>query len=254
MAKELLRIRLEETAGKHFEELAMPQKKAYFDALTSSAGEALMRAAMRRMSGYLKPGHKFNVGASGKSSENFEVVKGKLSTGRVIVSVMEGNKPKSNFFIRRGFKGTKSTRRIPRQKILEWAANKGVDLYYKEQTEDGTAKYTYSRLAWWNKKKKPYIRSVKNKSTAEWGIFKIIEKLEQRGSSGGRWEKLYPEGQPRFDYVQFLAYKDSWWKEQIDQHASKTTNAYLNYLSSGKRGTAGFRNFTRFKTTGSPGA
>jgi len=128
MAPRLLWVRLEETDYVVLENLSRSGRKDVFNKLTSDAGKAVIEAARKRMSELLAPGHSFNVGASGAASENFYTEQTKSGAGLVEWAVMEHGKPKENYFIRKGFRGTKSGRHIPRDNIRRWVADKGVML------------------------------------------------------------------------------------------------------------------------------
>lgn len=236
----IIDIRLEDNDIAKLKRLAdSKQRKAYFNEITSLHGEAIMESARKRMSDLLSPRHRFKVGASGAASENFEVRKTLNAGGMVVWSVFEKTKPKHNYFIRRGFRGTRNGKHIPRDKIKQWVIDKDITLLPSEPGDELYKKSSRLIRTKATSKRKSYIRSVKNKHVAREGIDRIIKKLEMWGSTYSNWEKLHPSGSPRFDYANYVATKDTWWHHQLAKTEKVTITAIVDYINSGRRASSG---------------
>lgn len=229
----LFKIRIISEDKERLEKLDDIEKDALFDELTLEHARGLALYARKRLSDVLKKSHKFNVGASDAASENLYVPSspdvGK--TGYYEFSVYEGNATKANFFIRRGFGPTKEGRSIPRNKIREWVADKGIVLrdFSKKSFDKKDKSKIYRRT---NKYGTTFTQSTKKKP-AEIALSKIIEKLSQTGSRYSNWVRLNPEGQGRFDYPGYIANQTKGFKKQMQQIGDESAVALASYLASG---------------------
>lgn len=200
---------------------------AAFNKITEESGEVVARVAMKRMSDMLKPGHRFNVGASGEASENFQtelISRGAISRWAVTSKGLT----KANLFIRTGFKGTygkDEAKWPPEQNIKWWAAYKGVALH--ANTDDKPTKIIRSK----SKYGKPYVRAYKAKSTSEEALWAIRRKLAFTGSKNSNWTDLYPKGQGRFDYVVYTVKQEDYLAKALDSVGNAALIAFIDYVN-----------------------
>lgn len=216
---------------------------------TDKWGESVAVSAKERMAAVLARGHKFNVGASGAASENL-VVTHSSSGGAGMSSweVSEAGRTKSNFFIRRGFRGPKMPKRVPTQNLKEWAADKGVRFKDTSKNPDKFAYYKRTRAS---SKRRSYLLPVLHKtgmaggkSVAEAGILGLQVYLARYGSSESHWKSLYPGGSGRFDYVAYVVRKDSSWVQSIRRTGNYTLAAIARWVTTG--GSIGERYFADY--------
>lgn len=212
---------------------------------TKNQAKSVAEFALRRMSDTLKPGHKFNVGASGRSSQNFALHGG--SSGYFFVwEVTEPSNKPANRFIRWGFSGTRPGKQIPEANIRLWLAQKKIFLrdeqtgkkvskplsVYSGPLEDGQRKTTSYFLSK-SKRGKKYGRS-KNKSVSDPALRAIIRKLSAVGSGGSHWMELYPKNQGRYDYVGYIIQKKGEFMNAMAGVGYDFTTAIVEYLLSGR--------------------
>jgi hypothetical protein len=228
----------------------------YFSQLTQTHGRDMAEYTKKRFSDVLKPGHKFNVGASGKSSENFSIEGGQNGFLYEWVVLEGGLSGGANMFIRRGFGRVKGDRHIPRENIRLWMAQKKI--FFRD---DVTGKKTSKSQLWYSgdpgdlkstryflsrsKKGKAYGKA-ENKAIGDPVLDKIIHKLEMSGSKFTHWTELYPVGKGRFDYVAYVVKQQKGFNALMVNGGRAMLTAYVSYLTSGggKSGTATFQSFS----------
>lgn len=196
-----------------------------FESLNDQFGLYLVSMAREKLSGYLTPKQSFNVGATGDAAGNFLTEK----QGNTW-SVVEGDRVKHNYFIRHGFSGTAKGKHIPIENLRLWAAAKGITI--NPPGKDGMGmggKYTRVKGS---EKRKPYIRAVKNRKAADRGLYALRAYLEQHGSKYSTWNFLHPEGEGKFDYAEYLGYRDPVWRQTLNQAQEEIVGVYLKVLTS----------------------
>jgi hypothetical protein len=209
-------------------------KQKLFNDLTERVGERFAQRAMGRMSDLLKPGHKFNVGASGDASKGFAIQRVSSVMGMVSWEVVETRK--ENMFIRRGFKGVdrKKRRRIPIDKIRRWAAYKRIHL--TDKSGELGMQYAWTRFdVRKSRKGNPYIQSIRERDSANAILARIVSFLEFHGSKKSHWRDLYPKSSPRFDYVAYVARRDDMWQKEIAKTGDMELSVLLDYIMGGRK-------------------
>lgn len=210
--------------------------------------EPVAQTALKRMQDVLRPGHTFNVGASGDASRNLMIEKVSIG-GTLSYAVTEGDITKANRMIRWGFKGPSAGKRIPEENIRLWMAQKRITgsvakelksrgkstaaTYYGNRGKDGRlqqSRYFLSR----SKKGKAYGRAEK-KSAGDVALNAIIAKLSIHGSSTSHWTELYPKGAGRFDYPSYVVNKNrSSFNKSVDNIGFLGLRMVVEYLLSGR--------------------
>lgn len=212
--------------------LTKPELVAYFNRLTEQHGEAFARVAMKRMSDMLKPGHRYNVGASGGASENFDVEQSKRGPMSEYVVVTKG-KTKANYFIRMGYKGNLSKffgfgKLPPEAPIKKWIADKGIML---RSGREGTVttRVIHSK----SKYGKPYTRSLKHKNIADLALMLIRFHIAGFGSTMNHWTNLFPTGQGRFDYAAYTVKQRGYFDRLLTATGDQMISAVIDYINTG---------------------
>ena len=165
-----------------------------------SVGRKVLEHAKQNMQQYLAPGGRFNVGVTGKASQNLSVQTVGMAGNIPVLGIVEGSLTDANQHIRMG----RSSGRFPNKpRIMQWVAMRASRGDIQINLETGKA-----------------LRFVKKKGAA--GIsrpwkqhrtrskIKLIEKTSYLIGHGLRAHGgnishmgLYPSGQPRFDYVTY---------------------------------------------------
>jgi len=219
--------------------LSGQDSRKQFDSSIEEVGDALSERMKRRVEAMLSKGHRFKVGATNTASENTSIEKsgsGSNTTWRVV----EGDKTKANYFIRRGFGGSKSGKLPPYNKIREWVAAKGIVLRGEENTKTKLIRQRSSKGNWYARLRKSSERSVE-----EAAIDKIRKKIASFGSKYSHWNELYPQGQPRFDYAAEVLREESNFDPFFQLAGKYSTYAFIGWLSGKGRKNPGrvLRNF-----------
>jgi hypothetical protein len=232
------------------------EKLAVINQLTSDAGEAIARVAEKRMSEMLAPGHKYNVGASGKASQNFRVekVSSEYALGQVAWAVIEGEATPANAAIRTGIKPGQ----VPSIAALRrWAALKHIPFYDPRDADKAAQGQSHRRVRYIKTRPddkrysepRPYRIGVKGdwKRTDEKifnrALYAIQRALYKHGTErgpnpprrGANWYPLYPSGRGRFDYVAWTVKQEGYFQREVNQSASITVQAFIDYLASGRK-------------------
>jgi hypothetical protein len=239
-------IYLQIDADGHWEEMLSRDKNLAAEArkqiglATDKWGEVVASKAKDRMSAVLAKSHRFKVGASGAASENLTLNHEGAGSTQSTWIVTEAGKTKANYFIRKGFKGTRFGRMVPEQRLKEWVADKGITLSTRDQ-DTGEKFYTRYKRTQASKKRKSYLLPVLHstgmaggKSQAERALSRIQWWVSHYGSKQSHWNKLYPVGAPRFDYVAYTIRQDKMWGQAVRKTGEYTARAIIEWLAVGK--------------------
>jgi len=223
-----------------FERAKAAGDRSVWDELTREKARSVAEFAMKRMSEVLAPGHQFKVGATGRASENLDVIESETSLGYASYGIIEKQGYKANYFIRRGFKGVKSSRHIPIDKIKEWAAAKGVNLYDPATDPDSRSsysRYVRQRVGRGSDPQKYYVRRLRASETHDIGagIYALAQYIEHNGSKKSHWNDLYPGSAGRFDYVVYVLHHEQAIRRALKRAAGEMVLGYVEYVASGKR-------------------
>jgi len=182
-----------------------------------------------RFSAVLQPGAREDVGASGRAAQNIST---KWNKGEWTIE--EGNITRANRIIREGLPpGSK----VPIEKLRQWAADKGIKLYYHETdyetgvrrskrtpnvvldklvSQNGTP---FSRSRWFGGVGLKPESSMKPSEIALRGLYALRYALYRYGTqrTTSNWMKLFPKGSGRFNYPDYVFKKDNQKITQIIQ-------------------------------------
>lgn len=232
-----------------------PEKTRFLNDLTTSAGRGLADVARKRMSDMLKPGHHYNVGASGRASENLDVQLLESSLSRVVWAVVEGGSTPANAAIRQGIRRGQAPS-IPDLKI--WVAEKGINLSSGRNFNKFGVVESYQRRSKTGKlhKVRRYARRVSGGMNDYGALYAIraalLEHGTQRGpdpntgAQGAHWMNLPPKGQGRFDYVVWTVKQEGYFDREVMKFSSDTVVAYVDYLASGRKSAFIGKKFSKF--------
>jgi len=232
------------------------EKAEYLNKLTTEAGRGIAEVARKRMSDMLKPGHKYNVGASGRASENLEVKLIKSGGGLVAWAVIEGDKTPANEAIRKGIKRGQAPS-ISDLKI--WVAEKGITLNTGRNFNKFGVVSSYQRRSKLGKLHtvRKYARRVSGGMNDYGALYAIQSALYQEGTQrgpnpntgaqGAYWMNLPPKGQGRFDYVVWTVKQEGYFEREAMKFTGDAVVAYVDYLASGRKSAFVGKTFSAFE-------
>lgn len=258
-----------------------PRYVEVFNNINQGVGIEAANRLKERLSSILSPANKrFNVGASGKSSQNFRIETLSEDTGRISIAIMEDYDVNSgaNYFIQYGINRIgraiqfnkrpflrKYLKKVPDQRIgniqhkdyrgekkdapnkmlygiRQWAIVKGIPLKWspKSRTEVGV-RYT-------SPKSKRRIRPYKDdQSKFDHATEKIYWALWWHGTNrkGANWYKLRPAGKGRFDYVREALSNTNYLTTVLKNSAFKAVALFVDYFK-----TSAGNDITKFSQRG----
>lgn len=254
-------IALQIRAVKYAPGLKPDELAKYADILTSNSAKRIAEGARKRLQYWLSKGGPYNIGASGRASENFQVLAGtmqaggKYVTGRISWDVVEGESTPANALIRRGIPavGFENRSSIPIRDLKRWIAEKGIsvvppDVYSgrKAGQPGDTGGAVLVRPG--GRIKNPYARSLPfRKRKTEEALYAIRTVLAKYGTFriGSNWWTMspYPKRQGRFDYPAYLLkFSEVFWSEA--RQASRDIAGFIvDYITSGRKTGFGVREF-----------
>jgi len=167
----------------------------------------------QRFKDVLKPGHKVDVGTSGKASQNiFLRWQGNDKAGKW--EIYEGS-ARANKIIRTGIA---PGRKVSYNVLRKWVMTKGLTLYYKsapgntavikKQTMKSGFKYNQP---WFKKAGTKPKKMMPDSSLVRNAIYAIRYALYKEGTNRptANWFPLTPSGTGRFDYPAYVLDEDS---------------------------------------------
>jgi len=207
-----------------------PGYKKYISDLSSKLGGKFAHIARNRMAAMLAPGHKYRVGASGRSANNLSVTEIRRAVGTTTWAVEEGDDG-ANAIIRQGIR---RGNRVPIKSLRKWVMEKGLNLKNQERPSQKLPRYISQRSRSGNR----YVRALKReKAGEERPLFAIKKALWQKGTKrkGANWFKLFPTGQGRFDYVVWTLRQEGYFFEEMERHTDEITSLIAQYILSGRK-------------------
>jgi len=221
-----------------------------FSRVNKFAGQVIATEVVKRMSAQLRPGHKYNIGASGAASENLLTKPTKNSTGYTQWDVYEGSKTTANAFIRQGIP---SGTNVPIPVLRKWAGIRKLKL---TRGQNKNARMVHTKGYWRESKNgvrhfvKNYGRARNNKRVAYEALYAMRRALSNEGTfrpglMGDHWYERspYPKNQGRFDYVVWTVKQEQFFQRTVEKASSQAISALVEYITSGRRTTGGAREF-----------
>lgn len=241
-----------------------PSKKEaneYIDRLTERAGKSIADSIHRKMSGWLAPGHKYNIGASGAASANFNLVLNKPAVGRITWEIVEGNATKANQLIREGIpEGYKADVRF----LKAWVGRKIGHVEHPDtygMTEDDLVSTGMERKAgrieyrsgYQYRHRKGSLVKVKEYGRRAAGLEDAViaavhamkNALKSSGSfrppgdgrKGANWytNSPYPKKRGRFDYFAYMAKQRNVLNSLTMAAGSSVASSIVDYIRTGRK-------------------
>jgi len=219
-----------------------------FSRINKFAGEVIAKEVVKRMSAQLRPGHKYQIGASGTAADNLLAKPIKDASGYVQWEVHEGSKTEANAFIR---KGIPAGTNVPIPVLRKWAGIRKMSL---TRGQNKKARMVHTKGYWRDSKKgvrhfvQDYGRARNNKRTAYQALFAMRQALSNEGTfrpglMGDHWYERspYPKNTGRFDYVVFTVRQQEFFQRTVNKASSQAVTAMIDFVTSGRKPLGGTR-------------